>query len=235
MKQETKALKADKIPCTTQGGDSRFDAILDAAESVFATSGYDGATMRQIARKADVAQALIHYHFNDKARLFETMAARRSAAINGARSALLAGIFAQRAQPSLEPVVEALFRPIIQSGLEMADQGGGFSRILVSLANSVDPRDQALAKKLYDPIAQEFIAAFQRVEPRLGREDAVWGYMFAIGVGMTMMARTGRSLRLSGGKADDSDIDQLLAKITTFICAGIRALLNNNTTKGEDR
>lgn len=207
-----------------RGNSRRFNAILNAAELVFASSGYDGATMRQIARKADVAQALIHYHFNDKAQLFEAMASRRSAEINGTRSALLAKLFADATQPALEPVVEALFRPIITSGLEMADQGGGFARILVSLANSTDPRDQALAKKLFDPVAQEFIAAFQQVEPRLGKADAVWGYMFAIGVGMTMMAGTGRTLRLSDGRADDSDIDQLITKITTFICAGIRAL-----------
>jgi len=40
----------DIFPIAAKGDESRFDAILDAAESVFASSGYEGAKMRQIAR-----------------------------------------------------------------------------------------------------------------------------------------------------------------------------------------
>jgi AcrR family transcriptional regulator len=45
------------------------DAILDAAERLFANSGFDGTSMRSIAEAADVAQALLHYHFGTKERL----------------------------------------------------------------------------------------------------------------------------------------------------------------------
>ena len=61
-------------------------------------------------------------------------------------------------------------------------------------------------------------------EPGLNDADAVWAYMFAIGVGMTMMARTGRPKRLSDGLCDDGDADAMLARIVPFICGGIRAL-----------
>ena len=67
-------------------GKSRFDAILDASEFAFANSGYDGATMREIADRAHVAQGLIHYHFKTKDMLFEAMVARRSGHINDRRS-----------------------------------------------------------------------------------------------------------------------------------------------------
>ena len=48
--------------------------------------------------------------------------------------------------------------------------------------------------------------------------------MFAIGVGMTMVAKTGRADRLSDGLYDDGDADIMLSKIVPFIFAGIRAL-----------
>jgi hypothetical protein len=38
------------------------DAILDAAERLFANSGFD-TSMRSIAEAAGVAQGLLHYHF----------------------------------------------------------------------------------------------------------------------------------------------------------------------------
>jgi AcrR family transcriptional regulator len=61
------------------------ELILDAAEAVFANSGFDGATTRAIAEEAGVNPALIHYHFRSKERLFEAVFARRSEAINARR------------------------------------------------------------------------------------------------------------------------------------------------------
>ncbi len=203
----------------------RFAAILDAAEIVFAKNGFAGASVREIAEKAGVAQALIHYHFDTKEKLFEAIAARRSAEINDARAANLDSILKSNVPIRLEQVVEALFRPTIEVGHSLATDGGGFSRILVSIANSSDARDQKLAETYYDPIAHRFIDAFCLIEPELTRKDAVWAYMFSIGVGMTMMARTGRSTRLSSGLCDDSNIEEMLEEIVVYVCGGVRAMI----------
>lgn len=212
---------------TTAPRGTRIAAILDAAETVFAKSGFAGASMREIAEHAGVAQALIHYHFKNKEKLFEAMTARRSSEINNARAALLDKLLAGDKPVELEQVVEALFRPTIEVGHSLAADGGGFSRILVSIANSPDKRDQRLAAKHYDPIAHKFIDALCLIEPDLVRKDAIWAYMFSIGVGMTMMARTGRSTRLSGGECDDSNIEEMLAEIVVYVCGGVRALIEN--------
>lgn len=205
-------------------GASRFDAILDAAEQVFASSGYTGATMREIAETAQVAQGLIHYHFDNKETLFEKMVARRSGEINGRRADLLEALLKKDHQPELADIVDSLFRPTIETGLDIARDGGAFARILVTFAHSADPRDQTLTEKYYDPIARKYIDALMCVAPGLTRADAVWAYMFAIGVGMTMMAKTGRPARLSKGECDDGNADEMLKRIVPFICGGIRAL-----------
>lgn len=204
--------------------ESRFDAILDAAEIVFARSGYDGASMREIASIADVAQALIHYHFKNKAQLFEAMVARRSSSINGERAQQLDALFADKARPDLEDIVEALFRPTIEAGRTSENNAGPYARILASVANSAGQRDQELAEKYYDPIAIKYIDALQKVQPGLSRADAVWAYMFAIGVGVTMMAQTGRPNRLSDGACDDGNAEEMLRRIVPYVCGGIRAL-----------
>lgn len=205
--------------------ESRQDAILDAAERAFAASGYNGASLREISGDAGVAQGLIHYHFKTKEGLFEAMVARRTGQINQRRAALVEALFDAPEPPRLEAIVEALFRPTIETGLDLARDGGAFARILVAFANSADPRDQKLIETYYDPIAQTFIAAMMRVEPGLSRADAVWSYMFAIGVGMTMMAKTGRPKRLSDGICDDGDVEEMLSRIVPFICGGVRALV----------
>jgi AcrR family transcriptional regulator len=53
-----------------QDGVQARDLILDAARRQFAEQGYEGATMRAIARDAGVDPALVSYYFGSKSSLF---------------------------------------------------------------------------------------------------------------------------------------------------------------------
>lgn len=44
--------------------------IVEAAQRVFAAKGYDGASLRAVAREAGVDPALVHHYFDGKASLF---------------------------------------------------------------------------------------------------------------------------------------------------------------------
>ena len=44
--------------------------ILEAANSIFLQFGYHGTTIQQIATKADVNKAAIHYYFRSKEKLY---------------------------------------------------------------------------------------------------------------------------------------------------------------------
>ncbi len=44
--------------------------IVEAAKRVFAAKGYDGASLRAVAREAQVDPALVHHYFDGKASLF---------------------------------------------------------------------------------------------------------------------------------------------------------------------
>ena len=45
--------------------------ILEAAESVFAEAGFNGATTAEIARRAGIPKANLHYYFNTKDELYQ--------------------------------------------------------------------------------------------------------------------------------------------------------------------
>lgn len=51
-------------------GADRRRSILDAARSQFAEKGYTGASVRAIAREADVDPALVHHYFGSKEQVF---------------------------------------------------------------------------------------------------------------------------------------------------------------------
>jgi len=49
------------------------EQIFDAALKVFSMKGRDGARMQEIAKVAGINQALLHYYFRSKEKLYETV------------------------------------------------------------------------------------------------------------------------------------------------------------------
>lgn len=198
-------------------------SILDAAERAFAELGYGGASIRGIARDADVNQAMIHYYFQNKDQLFDEVIDRRAGAVNAQRNDALDRLFAEGV-PTLEELMEALLRPTIEMGHDESRGGSAFARLVVSFSNSADERSRNMAIEHYDPIARRSIAAMRQVLPELDMAAAVRAYLFSISVALSVMARTGRAARLSGGLCNDTDTEETVSTTVAFSCAGIRAL-----------
>ncbi len=199
------------------------EAILDAAERVFAENGFHGATTRAIAEQARANAALIHYYFGSKEALYEAVIARRSGAINDERRARLAAL--QAAGPvTLEAVLDALLRPTIELGRDPRRGGAAYARLLGHAASGTDERSQRLTAANYDAIARVFIAELAAVVPGLSRAAAVRGYLNTIAVAISLMAPTGRVQGLSDGAIADDDLEEIIGGAVRFNAAGIRAL-----------
>jgi len=208
------------------------DLILDAAEAVFADSGFDGATTRAIAEAAGVNPALIHYHFKSKEQLFEAVFARRSEEINARRRALLAAVMARGEEAGLEDIFVAFLRPTVELGRARSGQGRHYARIVVHVASGTDERSRRLTRARYDAIAQDFIAAIEKRVPEIDRRSATRGYLNAVAIGLSLMAPTGRARALSEGACSD-DVDILVYDAAAFIAAGIEALARRCAQKRE--
>ena len=53
--------------------DNTEEKILDAATEVFLVKGMDGSRMQEIANKAGINKALLHYYFRSKEKLFDAI------------------------------------------------------------------------------------------------------------------------------------------------------------------
>jgi AcrR family transcriptional regulator len=200
------------------------EAILDAAEQVFATHGYEGATMREIAKKAGVNQALLHYHFETKDNLYERVVERRSSAINRYRNELLDALHADGAVPTLEQLLYVLYAPHAYMRGGSSNTVAAYTQMILAITIGSDERSQALMTKYFDGIARRFIDAFMGVQPELSRAEAVWAYLFALGVRAQVHARNNRAARLSDGLCDNTDLEEVVELVVPFVAAGIRQL-----------
>ncbi len=210
---------------------SARERIRDAAEQVFATHGYEGASMRLIADKAGVAQALLHYHFQNKATLHAAVFERRASTINDTREQLLNDLLAANASPALEDVLNILFLPPSTFGEEHRGDYGSFQQMVTAISVGSDERSRELMVRYYDGIARRFIEAIRAAVPELTEKEAVWSYLFALGARMQAQSKSDRAERLAAGKHDDEH-KGVAPLLTAFVAAGIRGVARKPSPAG---
>jgi AcrR family transcriptional regulator len=64
-----------------QDPQNRINEILDAADQLFFTNGYQATTISDIAKKIGVAQGMLYYYFKSKEELLETLLNRHATSL----------------------------------------------------------------------------------------------------------------------------------------------------------
>src|SRR4051794_35021468 len=67
------------MPAEQLRGQQRYQRILDAATSVFATKGYHGTLVDDIAEEADTSKGGVYFHFPNKQAIFLALLDRLAA------------------------------------------------------------------------------------------------------------------------------------------------------------
>jgi AcrR family transcriptional regulator len=214
-------------PGRPKGGDSGDTAerILDAAETLFASHGFHGVTLRQIAALANVDAALASYHFGAKRDLFDAVFLRRAAPLNEERLNVLAATIAKAAPApaAVADIVDAFVRPVL---LRWARGGPGWKSYcaLVAQVNNTPEWGGETMHRYFDPTVQKFIAALRHALPGHADVDLYWCYHFLSGALTLTIAETGRLDRLSNGQCQSGDVDAVLARLAPFMAAGFKAI-----------
>lgn len=193
-----------------------LEAILDAAEIEFSLNGFSGAGLKAISTRAEVSQALVHYHYGNKDGLYSAVVRRRSQIINNQRLAQLDAV-ELTAPGAMDEVLSALVRaPLGPNG-----GGGAYARIFAGLIVGQE-RDRALVRETYDPVAVRFVDAIA-IAGDLPRTAAGLGYVMTLGTLISVIARDGRPERLMG-RDEPAAIDELVSWISAFARGGIETL-----------
>jgi AcrR family transcriptional regulator len=91
------------------------EAILDAAETLFARHGPDGVSFRQIASAAGSANHFaVQYHFKDKQGLIQAIFERRLRSLEVRRGALLDTLLQDGRESDARSLLEALILPLAE-------------------------------------------------------------------------------------------------------------------------
>jgi AcrR family transcriptional regulator len=201
--------------------------ILDAAETLFVSGGFESMSMRQITSAASVNLAAVNYHFGSKDALIHAVLSRRLDPLNDQRLVMLDAFEAAFADKlTCEHVLVAMFLPavrIFRGNTPMAD------RYLHFLGRAYTDPSQVVRDFInthYIQTLGRFFFAFQRTLPDLSREDLGFRLNFAMGAlsGILAGGNTQRLIRDFTQEQGDQEV-VILARMASLMVAALKAPL----------
>ena len=124
---------------------SRREQILQEATHLFASKGFEGASMRSIAKACGITEAAIYRHFGSKADLYEQVITAKAAQHDIPR---------QLAEFAPDWNLEETLRAIAKHILDMAGDDPELMRLMVN--NSLE-RGSSVARVLFKEVRLPFI------------------------------------------------------------------------------
>ena len=217
------------------------ERILDAAERLFMSHGYEGTSMRQITGEASVNLAAVNYHFGSKESLMQEVFRRRLDWLNEERLRVLDTMEREADGRPLKPsqIVDAFFGTMLRMADDERRGGKTFLRLLGRTLTEPSEFIRAFLAQEYKVVMERFKEALFKALPDVPKAEIVWRFHFMLGATSYAIAGTG-ALRLVTDwqiEADDNHdrVDRLLPRLMPFLLGGLRAPLPQFDTDSSDQ
>jgi AcrR family transcriptional regulator len=196
--------------------------IIDSAEKLFATAGFNAASLRAITTAAKVNLAAVNYHFGSKEALIKEVFARHLKPLNAERLTLLTALEQRESTP---PTVEMIMEAFIGPALRLRSTGKRevILRLLGQAMNQADSKIRQLFVAQLRQVVDRFLAALHNALPQVSQQDLSWRFLFAVGSMAHTMAMADEIKRITKGHCDPSDNEALIRQIVRFTAAGLAA------------
>jgi AcrR family transcriptional regulator len=191
---------------------STRDALLAAARDVFALSGYDGVSIRDVERRAGVNRGLVAHHFGSKEALWE-------AAIDSLMSDMSDEL--RRYWDFLGLVSEhERARILLRVYVHFVSRHPEFFRLFLIEGREPSPRSRHLLERYMRPLEEMFRAATGATEDAPAEERAIRHFTL-MGAASTVFAAQAHCEYLFGVDPTDSDFVETFADAITDIWSAL--------------
>lgn len=197
---------------------AKRDRILTEAARLFALEGFHGASMRDIAKAADVGLPLVVYHFETKQNLYRSIFEHHRHLLDERLSELRSAL--KDPGPYLiDRVASAFIGPALR--IQRTPEGIVYSQLIAREVSEPGDDTRGIMSEYFDPVAREFIDALRVALPDKVPGYVEWGYLFMVGALVTSVFDA-RIPRITEGKYRPGDIERKIKFLTSFVAAGLR-------------
>lgn len=200
--------------------------ILDAAETLFISGGFESLSMRQITSAAGVNLAAVNYHFGSKDALIQAVLSRQLDPLNEQRVTML-DKFEREQGGSLtcEHVLAAMFLPAVRMFKGDSAQSGRYLQFLGRAYTDPSAVVRDFINTHYLQTLGRFFTAFQRTLPDLDRQDLGFRLHFAMGALSGILAGGNTQRLIKDFTQGHTDEVFLLSRLSALMVAALRAPL----------
>ena len=199
--------------------------LLSSTERLFASRGFAGVTMRQVAERAQTNIASAHYHFGSKEGMVLEMLKRRIEPINAQRLQYLEESRKLAGESSL-PVREIFRALILPISFEIAKSMTSREILAQLVARSfTEPARfiQKMHRRFFGELSEIFINELQRTYPNASKKELYWNLHIAISSMLGTLAQHRRLHDFSRGNCDESDVEDMCNRLINFVSSGFDA------------
>lgn len=198
------------------------DAVLAAAEALFAARGFNAVSIRDIAAAAGAHPGSVTYHFTNKANLLREIYRRHCGPMNLRRLELLGEAKRIRSpEGRLEAILRAYIVPAFSSLSDQLGGGAQFTRLRAALSAEGNQETQQIIAEAFDSTSHQFIDALHETLPHLSRGQVVWRSQFLLGALYYTLVNPERVSRLSRGQVDGGDVGTAIDELVSATIHGL--------------
>ncbi len=200
--------------------------ILDAAETLFISGGFESLSMRQITSAAGVNLAAVNYHFGSKDALIQAVLSRQLDPLNEQRVAMLDKFEREQGLAlTCEHVLAAMFLPAVRMFRGDSAQSGRYLQFLGRAYTDPSAVVRDFINTHYLQTLGRFFTAFQRTLPDLNRQDLGFRLHFAMGALSGILAGGNTQRLIKDFTQGHTDEVFLLSRLSALMVAALRAPL----------
>lgn len=200
------------------------EAVMKAAETLFASKGFRATSIRDIAQAANANPGSVSYHFKSKDGLLLAIYRRHCGPMNARRAELLReALRIKDLQQRLEAIVRAYVLPAFVASGDAAGGGAEFTRLRAMMSAEGNGAVQQTIAETFDETSHSFIDAIHESVPHLPRATIVWRTHYLLGALYYTLVTPERIDRLSRGAATGGDQAVAIEELVHATVAALQA------------
>ena len=200
--------------------------ILDAAQSLFAETGFNDTSLRQITSLAEVNLASVNYHFGSKKELIQAVLQRYLIVLMPRLDQEFTRLLAAQQPNNLNQVLMVFVKPLLE--LNKVNQNG--TRIFLQLLGrgytDVQGHLRWFFNHHYGRTLDKFVLLVQQACPDLPASEIFWRLHFSLGTVVFTMASNQALQEIAAADFNENvEIEGVIHRLIPYLAAGIASPL----------
>ncbi|WP_333608627.1 TetR/AcrR family transcriptional regulator [Arsukibacterium sp.] len=198
--------------------------ILDAAQSLFAETGFNDTSLRQITTLAEVNLASVNYHFGSKKELIQAVLQRYLQVLMQRLEQEFNQLLAAQKPNDLTVVLSVFVKPLLELNTVQRNGTRIFLQLLGRGYTDVQGHLRWFINHHYGRVLDKFVLLVQQACPQLPASELFWRLHFCLGtVVFTMASNEALAEIAEADFKEQVDIEGVIRRLIPYLAAGIAA------------